>query len=119
MRKSEAELLLERIEQDYEGSLSLGVVNLRSLGFRFPEEEHPYFVVGYESDEEEETHESTLQQQREVVVWDDRTSGWSVRHVQKWEISRSGRSGKELFIYDTRNREFVPPEEFHIPSEPV
>jgi len=120
MRKSEADLLLNLLRNQYEGSLKLGVMNLRSMGFQLPPNEHPYFVVGYEEDpNNQEGEQSVLQRKHEVVVWDQKSSGWSVRHVQEWEINRAGKSGRELYIYDTRNREFIPPEKFHIPEEPI
>jgi hypothetical protein len=119
MRKSEADLVLKYLREHYEGPLSLQVVNLASLGFQLPGGEPPYFVVGQEPTDEEGEDKDTLQREREVVVWDQRSSGWTVRHLREWEINRAGQRGRELYIYDTRNREFVPPEKFHIPEEPI
>lgn len=119
MRRSEAQVLLQYLVDNYQGPLSLEVVNLNSLGFNLPSSEHPYFVVGREEDGEDTTGEDVLQQQHEVVVWDQTSSGWSVRHVRRWEIDRAGSAGRELYIYDTRNGEFVPPEKFHIPEDPI
>lgn len=118
MRKSEANLLLDYLEETYEGPLSLHVVNLRSLGFQLPPHEFPYFVIGREQSEQGQTNE-VFHKQREVVVWDQQSGGWSVRKVQEWEISRAGKRERGLFIYDTRKRQFVAPERFQIPEEPL
>lgn len=119
MRKSEADLLLDHLQSHYDGSLRLQVVNLKSLGFQLPPEEPPYFVVGSEGATDNESGDKVLQREREVVVSEQQSSGWTVKHLREWEISRAGNRGNELYIYDTRNREFVPPEKFHIPEEPI
>lgn len=127
MRKSEADLLLEKLEDEYEGDMELRVMDLGEIGLEVPQEEHPYFVVGLEIDEDrdEETpddvsdlvkkHKQVLKRQFNIVVWDNRDSGWTVKKMSSWQVQQCESIPFRFYIYDTRAREFVPVDKFQIP----
>ncbi len=122
MRKSEAEHLLEQLEDQYEGELNICVANLDDLGFDVPKNEHPYFVVGVETGEEEEEEDEDatslqkiIRERYEVIAWDSSSRGWRVEKVKSWQIQQESKPSGSLYIYDTRNRKFVPANRFYLP----
>lgn len=120
MRKSEAEHLLEHLEDYYEGPLELEVWNLARRGprFRFEQGEHPFFVVGYHpgSDQESVQEERTRE---EIIVWNERGQRITVERTRTRRlVEESEMHEAELYIYDTRRREFVPASRFHLPPDP-
>ncbi len=117
MRKSEAELLQEQLEDRYEEDWEITVVNLRNLGFFVPETEHPFFVAGLRRRENQDSSgtRKLFEQKSEVVIWDHHRNNWSVHRVTQWEISRHEENERELYIFDTRERSFVPIDQFQLP----
>lgn len=116
MRKSEADHLLDVLQNTHEGDLKLTVANLDDLGFDVPDEEHPFFVVGVEAGEEETSRiMRKITEKFEVVAWDESSEGWSVKKVKSWQIECQTGVSENLYIYDTRSRKFVPPEQFYLP----
>jgi len=117
MRKSEAELLQEQLEEKYRDEWELTVVNLRDIGFFVPETEHPFFVVGLRKRNNEDTPPARqmLEQKSEVVIWDHHRKNWSVHRVTQWEIKRRDQQDREVYIFDTRERTFVPIDQFQLP----
>lgn len=132
MRKTEAQHLREQLSETYEGDLELMVLDLNDLGIRVPSSEHPYFVIGVDRDqsgdeepgqqEENEQEESgkpvkkVLKERFKVVVWDNRSSGWKVERMRSLEVQDTSSIPFQLYIYDTRQRKFVPLKKFRLPT---
>lgn len=125
MRKSEAEMLQEQLEEYRGEEWKMTVVNLRNLGFHVPETEHPYFVAALRSEQEDEEEsdsendqvEKVFKQESEVVIWDDTQKSWSVHRATKWQIQRHAQHEQTVYIFDTRKRKFVPLDQFQLPPE--
>ncbi len=126
MRKSEAELLQEQLEEYHGNEWSMTVVNLRNLGFHVPKTEHPYFIAALranqqQSDGEEKSGEETVkkvfERKSEVMIWDNNKKSWSVHHATKWQIQRHASHEQKVYIFDTRERQFVPIDQFQLPPE--
>ncbi len=126
MRKSEAELLQEQLEEQKGEEWSMTVVNLRNLGFHVPETEHPYFIAALRSnhtesndsdDSTEQNVREVFQQKSEVVIWDNHTKSWSVHRATRWQIERHAQHEQKVYIFDTRERKFVPLDQFQLPPE--
>lgn len=121
MRQSEAEHLLEHLKDTYEGPLKLEVWNLARRGprFRFEQGEHPFFVVGYHPGSGEETTRREQRTRQEILVWNERGQRITVERTRTRRlVEESGMHEAELYIYDTRRREFVPASQFHLPPDP-
>lgn len=122
MRKSEANMLLEHLKDTYEGPLKLEVWDLQGRGhpFNLPQLEHPYFVVGVRPEEDQGTVPmKTEEQSEQIVVWNADGKRMSVKSVQARKLTAQLEiSESDLYIYDTRRREFVPAEKFRLPPHP-
>lgn len=121
MRKSEADHLLEHLRRTYEGPLTLEVWNLARRGpqFYFEGGEHPFFVVGYHEGSGEEAVRREEQTRQEILVWNERGKKITVERRRTRRLSEeAGMHESELYIYDTRRREFVPVSRFHLPPDP-
>lgn len=119
MRKSEAEMLLDHLKDTYEGPLKLEVWDLQRRGhpFNLPNLEHPYFVVGIRPENDRgSVPMKTEKTTKQVLVWNAEGERISIKstHCRKLtaqlELSES-----DIYIYDTRRKEFVPPEQFRLP----
>jgi len=126
MRKSEAEMLREQLEEHHGNEWNMTVVNLRNLGFHVPKTEHPYFIAALRSnndgnDHEEESDEQVVkkvfEQKSEVVIWDNKKKSWSVHQATRWQIQRHAEHEQAVYIFDTRERSFVPIDQFQLPPE--
>lgn len=124
MRKSEAELLKEQLEEYRGDEWSMTVVNLRNLGFHVPDTEHPFFIAALRANKEQQEGESeetpveqVFQQQSEVVIWDSQQKTWSVHRATKFQIQRHAEHERTVYIFDTRERKFVPLDQFQLPPE--
>lgn len=119
MRKSEANMLLEHLKQDYEGPLKLEVWDLGGRGhpFNLPDLEHPFFVVGVRAEEDEGTVPvKTKEKSEQVVVWNAKGKRMSLKSVKCRKLtSQLDIPDSDVYIYDTRRREFVPAEKFRLP----
>ncbi|MFB6344257.1 MAG: hypothetical protein ABEK50_00585 [bacterium] len=124
MRKSEANMLLEHLEDTYEGSLKLEVWNLEGRGhpFNLPGLEHPYFVVGVRPEGEQGTvpvRQENHEESEQIVVWNTEGKRMSVKSVKARKLtSQLKLEESDVYIYDTRRREFVPAEKFRLPPNP-
>lgn len=124
MRKSEANMLLEHLKDTYEGPLKLEVWNLEGRGhpFNLPGMEHPFFVVGVRPEDEEGTvpvKKKTAEQSEQIVVWNTKGKRMSVKSVQARKLTSQLKiEESDIYIYDTRRREFVPAEKFRLPPNP-
>lgn len=121
MRKSEAEHLFELLRENYEGPLKLDVWNLneRPKDINLPQFEHPFFVVGFRnpSDSGDEASQQTRQKDQ-IVVWNQRGKQISIKHKQVMRLTeRSQLSKSDVFVYDTRKRQFVPASHFRLPHQ--
>jgi len=121
MRKSEAELLQEQLEEYHGNEWSMTVVNLRNLGFHVPETEHPYFIAALRANHEDASREETVkkvfEKKSEVVIWDNNKKSWTVHQATRWQIQRHARHEEKVYIFDTRERQFVPIDQFQLPPE--
>lgn len=124
MRKSEANMLLEHLKESYEGSLKLEVWNLEGRGhpFNLPQMEHPFFVVGVRPEDEEGTvpvRKKETEKSEQIVVWNTEGKRMSVKSVQARKLTSQLKiEESDIYIYDTRRREFVPAEKFRLPPNP-
>ena len=122
MRKSEADMLLEHLKDDYEGSLKLEVWDLGGRGhpFNLPDLEHPYFVVGIRPEEDQATVPVKKEEKSEqIVVWNAKGKRMSVKSVKARKLTAQlDIPESDIYIYDTRRREFVPAEKFRLPPHP-
>lgn len=122
MRESEAEHLLELLKETYEGPLELEVWNLERRGprFHFQQGEHPYFVVGYRPDNGgSDSVQAAEHSRQEILVWDDRGRKITIQRTRTRRLVEEARMREsELYIYDTRQREFVPASRFRLPPDP-
>ncbi len=120
MRKSEANMLLEHLKRTYEGPLKLEVWDLESRGhpFNLPHLEHPFFVVGVRPENDKGTVpvKAEEQQTEQIVVWNTEGKRMSVRSIRARKLTvQMELQESDVYIYDTRRREFVPPEKFRLP----
>lgn len=115
-------MLLEHLKDTYEGPLKLEVWDLQGRGhpFNLPQLEHPYFVVGVRPEEDQGTVPmKTEEQSEQIVVWNADGKRMSVKSVQARKLTAQLEiSESDLYIYDTRRREFVPAEKFRLPPHP-
>lgn len=127
MRKSEAEHLLEHLRDQYDGPLQLMVGDIREVAGRnvaIPENEPPYVVIGVQP-EEQEDEETTrahgirenIRSKKEVVAWQEVEGQWKMRRVKSWQVTRTFGTPltRDVYVYDTRKREFVPVRQFRFP----
>ena len=122
MRQSEAIMLLEHLEDDYDGPLQLEVWNLQQRGhpFNLPEMEHPFFVVGIPKNVEEGRVpvKQTKTEKEQIVVWNAEGKKMNVKGYRCRKLTAQSRiSSSEIYVYDTRRREFVPAPKFRLPPD--
>jgi hypothetical protein len=112
-------MLLEHLKKSYEGPLKLEVWDLSGRGhpFNLPELEHPFFVVGIRPEDDKGTVPvKTEETSEQIVVWNADGKRMSVKSVQARKLTAQLEIDEsDIYIYDTRRREFVPPEKFRLP----
>lgn len=122
MRQSEAELMLRCLQDHYTGDLKLAVINVKEIPYlaeRLPQGEPPFFVAGQDVPDEDNAGGPRVTQQREVIVWDESGDQWESRRFQSWQVTTGREPQRDLYIYDTRNQEFIPAASFNLPRQPV
>lgn len=122
MRKSEAELLLDHLQEEYDGPLTLEVWNLQHRGhpFNLPEMEHPYFVVGIPSGVEQGPvlRESKQEETEKIMVWSSEGKQMEVERIRCRKLTKEmSISESEVYVFDTRRRDFVPASKFRLPPD--
>jgi hypothetical protein len=123
VRKSEAEMLLEHLEKNYEGSLKLEVWDLADRGhpFNLPQIEHPYFVVGVRAENDQGTVpvKTEKKETEQIMVWNTKGKQMSIKSVRARKLTAQLELDEsDIYIYDTRRREFVPADKFRLPPHP-
>jgi hypothetical protein len=116
-------MLLEHLEKTYEGSLKLEVWDLADRGhpFNLPQLEHPYFVVGVRPENDKGTVpvKTEKKESEQIMVWNTEGKKMSIKSVRARKLTAQLELDEsDIYIYDTRRREFVPAEKFRLPPHP-